>query len=1265
MQSIHNFHTLTFIQALKAFFKELHVPINYLDDAPTDAEAILKEKYNSNNKAHKRIEDVYVLGVVDDAIFEDKNSFQNRAAIQNIQKDYDGLLIFGITLTAGNLPTRSLLAEITRAFSQVFPHLLICIVFRYENFISLASSERISYKQAWREGEKIGKVTLLKDIYIHKPHAAHDRILQELQLKPNVNTFAALHAQWGKVLTTKELNNQFFKKIANWYFWAVANVKFPESSSLLKSEPLANQKAMIRFITRIIFVWFLKEKKLVPEKFFDTAFLAQTLKDFDPEKGATYYLAILQNLFFATLNRPVAQRDFAPNKGFLQNKNQYDVNSLFRYEKLFQNENLDDIMAHFADIPFLNGGLFDCLDKKEGNIVIDGFSRNPKWQAHFPNFLLFGAATSDFSPQLNDIYQTKKAKYEVKGLFRIFEEYKFTIEENTPDEQDIALDPVLLGEIFENLLAYYNPETATTARKGTGSFYTPQEIVNYMVDESLQAYLAVEGSAGFENPPNLGNLSEKEAIINRLANIKILDPACGSGAFPMVILHKMVQLLKTLDPDNKIWQKIQKQKLLAELDSTYDIQDKALRDAEIQKLNDVFEKNLEDYGRKLYLIRNCIYGVDIQDVAIQISKLRFFLSLVIDQNNDNIQPLPNLETKFVVANTLIAVDLPFDELMAEYDETWSFEDPTLDIKAQLKKVREQHFTAANRQQKKKLKTEDERLRKELTQVIEETLVQKREDKLAELRAFLAPLEKELTEIKKLPPEIVETSQQDLLGKTHTVKIDKTKEKIKKIESRISPIQYKIRRLESHSLENRIIATAQKLAKWDIYDQNAQADWFDSDWMFGIKEGFDVVIGNPPYVQLQKMKEESLVLQKLGYETFESTGDLYCLFYEKGIKLLKDKGIETFITSSQWLKAGYGKSLRRFFLQNNPLLLLELGPGIFESATVDSNILLIQKTNYQKALKGAVLKDNLQASIQNITDLPHINENSWAITSPIKQSLQQKIIAKSKALKDWDIEIYRGVLTGYNEAFIIDEAKRNELVAQDAKNAEIIKPVLRGREIHSYLTKWEGGYIVFLPWHFPLHEDESVKGASLVAEKAFNTLYPTLYKHFISHKGGLSERNKAETGIRYEWYALQRCAATYKEEFTKEKIIWKRIGSQLRFSYSDKEIFCLDSTCIATGEKMKYLTALLNSKLCKYQLFENAPKTGMGDLIISVQALEPLFVYYPTEAEEQPFIELVDKILSAKQNQANTQALEAEIDRLVYRLYNLTEAEIAIIEKAEK
>jgi hypothetical protein len=290
----------------------------------------------------------------------------------------------------------------------------------------------------------------------------------------------------------------------------------------------------------------------------------------------------------------------------------------------------------------------------------------------------------------------------VAGLVHIFNRYKFTVAENTPIEEEVALDPELLGRVFENLLAAYNPETGATARKQTGSFYTPREIVNYMVDESLIASLKTKLAAALpkaakteERLRQLFAYNDKHhefaepevvALIKEIDDLTILDPACGSGAFPMGILHKLVFVLAKLDPGNQRW----KARQLAKAE---EIPDSTVRERVLADIEESFNANELDYGRKLYLIENCIYGVDIQPIAVQISKLRFFVSLVVEQainqraENRGIRPLPNLETKFVAANTLIGVERPGQQLLRD-----------LDVQAketELRQVRERHFATSS------------------------------------------------------------------------------------------------------------------------------------------------------------------------------------------------------------------------------------------------------------------------------------------------------------------------------------------------------------------------------------------------------------------------------------------------------------------------------------------------------------------------------------------------------------------------------------------
>ncbi|MDD6253824.1 MAG: Eco57I restriction-modification methylase domain-containing protein, partial [Bacteroidales bacterium] len=717
--------------------------------------------------------------------------------------------------------------------------------------------------------------------------------------------------------SVEALTKQFYNELFEWYQWAISEesgVYFPNNTAIEDDDRENIDTKIIRLITRLMFVWFIKQKDLVPNKLFEASFISTILKDFDPESDSSgnYYNAILQNLFFATLNRAIEDEE-GKHRGFAKLASK-DVKTLYRYEEMFSIPE-DEVIKLFSGIPFLNGGLFECLDKTktidgvQKAYNFDGFSRNDKKfadgryrnRAFIPNSLFFK---------------------QDKGLFSILSRYNFTIEENTPNEQQVALDPELLGKVFENLLGAYNPETKETARNQSGSFYTPREIVNYMVDESIISYLGESDevremlSSDYQYDPAKRDLYKD--ITEKLKSIKILDPACGSGAFPMGLLNRIVDLITKLSPETDV------------------------------------------YSLKLQIIENCIYGVDIQSIAVQISKLRFFISLICDCEKDENKPnfgiptLPNLETKFVCANSLI--DKKSEEAQGNL-----FEDPRIqETKDALIRLREDHFLAKSASQKRRLREKDDELRLTLATLLADNDLATRED-------------------------------------------------------------------------------AEQMAKWNPYDQNASSPFFSAEWMFNVKDGFDIIIGNPPYIQLQNNGGE---LNKLyapcGFQSFASTGDIYCLFYERGWQLLKENGHLCFITSNKWMRAGYGEKLRTFFANNtDPKLMIDFGGvKIFESATVDTNILLYEKSKNTHHTRCAVTNKQNKDSINNLsvfvqqqgTFCDFSGGDSWVILSPIEQSIKRKIEAVGTPLKDWDINIYRGVLTGCNEAFIISTEKRNEILA---------------------------------------------------------------------------------------------------------------------------------------------------------------------------------------------------------------------------------------------
>lgn len=406
-------------------------------------------------------------------------------------------LFFAIELKPGDY-NRTTFSDITRQLNRTF-YMPVMLVFKYNNHITLSIIKRRLHKTD-ESRDVLEKVTLIKDINTKKPHRAHieilfDLSLEELRKKHPITNFAELQKAWQKTLDSSELNKKFYSQIATWYFWAIENVEFPDG--LEKSRDIRNATACIRLLTRLIFVWFIKEKSVIPNALFQKEILKQILKNFtNPESSdaTIFYKAILQNLFFATLSTEKDKRKSRSEKWRKGRNIDFGNQYVYRYETLVSEPG--KWKALFADIPFLNGGLFENLDNKNKRIMVDGFSEEKRNNLKVPDFLFFSA---EKNIDLNKTFDTKGKNYKVKGLLEILNQYKFTIAENTPIEEEIALDPELLGKVFENLLASFNPETQTTARKQTGSFYTPREIVDYMVDESLKNSLSHIVSCKLEN----------------------------------------------------------------------------------------------------------------------------------------------------------------------------------------------------------------------------------------------------------------------------------------------------------------------------------------------------------------------------------------------------------------------------------------------------------------------------------------------------------------------------------------------------------------------------------------------------------------------------------------------------------------------------------------------------------------------------------------------------------------------------------------------
>jgi adenine-specific DNA-methyltransferase len=421
-------------------------------------------------------------------VFESKGKW-NGAAMESY-------LFFAITLKKSHY-SRTDLSNITRAVNRLFP-MPALLVFRHGDTLTLAVINRRLHKRDETK-DVLEKVTFIKDIRFADPHRAHVEILFDLSLdvlrgKHDFSNFVELHAAWQQTLDIQTLNKRFFIEIRNWFYWARHFSKFPEGAK--KDADGRDSEAIIRLLTRMIFCWFLREKGFIPDTLFATQSVEKLLSSWradqcDNDKTSRYYKGILQNLFFATLNTPVDERKFRSNRIYQGKNKDYGDQRYFRHVSLFAEK--APVEEIYKAIPFLNGGLFENLDQIPGRDPeveterrVDGFSDNASKQPIVLDYLFFGPSRS--VPDIADVLGESSAP-KARGLLSIFRDYKFTIEENTPLEEDIALDPELLGRAFENLLAAVNPETGTVARKSTGSFYTPREIVHYMVEEALFRHL--------------------------------------------------------------------------------------------------------------------------------------------------------------------------------------------------------------------------------------------------------------------------------------------------------------------------------------------------------------------------------------------------------------------------------------------------------------------------------------------------------------------------------------------------------------------------------------------------------------------------------------------------------------------------------------------------------------------------------------------------------------------------------------------------------
>lgn len=952
------------------------------------------------------------------------------------------------------------------------------------------------------------------------------------------------------------LTKEFYNELSDWYAWAIKIIRFPNDINNKEDDAKFNNEGAIRLITRLIFVWFLKQRHLIPEEFFDEKYIADNLlNDFSPNDKSglfdfkshesKYYKAILQNLFFAMLNSPITAEGSKElsERHFRNGRGDYDNNKLMRYESFFKNPQLFVDLAN-RTVPFLNGGLFDCLDDKDHGMYYDGFSdkENIKNSLIIPDYLFFGEEAGkniDLSEWYGD---KKKKKVSARGIIDILKRYNFTVEENTPFDQEVSLDPELLGKVFENLLASFNPETQTTARKQTGSFYTPREIVQYMVDESLVAHL--KRTVGENLEPQYRQLmqysdneveltaEQRKSIMQSLYNCKILDPACGSGAFPMGILQQMVHILSRMDSGNKVWREMMMQKAVDETSEAYRNSSTEERKELVMDIERSFDESINrpDYARKLYLIENCIYGVDIQPIAIQISKLRFFISLVVDQNtntdpadNFGIRPLPNLEAKFVAANTLIGL-VKKDASLFDSAEIKAKEN-------ELKIAKHKIFGAKTVRTKRKYR-----------QIV------------ADLRMEIA----------------------DILESCGAVGNDE----------------------------------ARLLSSWDMFNQNSSSPFFDSEWMFGVKDGFDIVIGNPPYIDIKSLPKKDVKLYFNLYETTENRINLYSIFIERGTRLLSHDGILCYINpNSMLINESYYK-IRQHIIDYIDRI-IKLPDSVFVSATVETIILLLKKNNSNAYIEGAFFKKDDKIDFTKLSFKSFCRDN-WKADSDLRFNIftSGKVLALLRKIQIGSQNLEKYVLTslgitpydkykGHSEDIIKNRAFHSKTPIDDT-----YVPLISGKNIHHYYISDEiSEYLKYGDWLGAPREERFFKGPKIVVRQILEG-------------------------------DAQRIVAAYSDK----PHYFTQIGFSIISRNSDINV-------------LKYLVCLLNSKLISFyhrNVFLDLEKVVFQKILIANAKKIPIKMPNDLSA----FIDIIDKKEYYKTD---------KIDELIYKIYDLTYDEVLIVD----
>ncbi|EAK1359791.1 class I SAM-dependent DNA methyltransferase [Campylobacter coli] len=885
--------------------------------------------------------------------------------------------------------------------------------------------------------------------------------------------------------------------------------------------------------------------------------------------------------------------------------------------------------SEFAYLPYLNSSLFE-KQSIENTLEISNLNNDLKLN-YYKNTVL-----------KDDKCKAKKGQV---GLLEYLFEFLDSFDFGSDDEQSEILSQKelisssVLGNVFEKLNGYKE-----------GSFYTPSFITSYMCKESITKVVLDKFNAKFDlKATDISELrrdlrkEDKNAQKELLNSIKICDPAVGSGHFLVSALNVMLSIYDELNLfDEEFYLEVQNDEILitnrkgefVEYKRPHSDKDKA----------HLIQKEL--FYTKKDIIENNLFGVDINPNSCEITKLRLWIELLKhsfyqsfeDEAYHDLKTLPNIDINIKCGNSLISY-FEIDKSLSHYP---NIKERMNKYKNIVKDYKEGFYTDKNQinQEIKNLKISfknfcfADKFKKEM-----KSFNEKCEKYSKKYGNFLAVNDENLRIFVSANLTLFDFDEKE--AKKEFANLKKEYDNIFNLEN-------------NHPFEWRF----------------EFPEILDDDGNF---QGFDLIIGNPPYIRQEEIKELKPNLAK-NYKVYKGTSDIYTYFYELGFNILKSNGVLSFITSNKYTRAGYGEALREFLLKNVSILdYIDLnGIKVFDSATVDTSILSFEKLKSKDSSFRylALDNENLKAcgySIDLCKDFKELSQKSlskenFTFSDESTNSLKAKIECIGTPLKEWQgLNIYRGILTGYNEAFIISTEKRNEILenckdeAEKERTAKLIRKMLRGRDIKRYSYEWAGLWVINTHNGYKNQNGEKIKAINIEN-------YPSLKKHFDKFYPQLEKRT--DKGLTP--YNLRNCA--YIEEFEKEKIVYPCImAKESCFSYETSFAFAMAPANIITSNSdiLKYILAFLNSDFI-YLMLRKFYMGGGIEGELKTNNLEKLPIPKINSKNQKIADELVnsvDEILKAKEQDknANTQELENKINSLVYKLYNLTEDEIKIIE----